>query len=38
VQRALDKVPYVAPLPDSVKESQKTFWLEFDPKARRLMG
>jgi TonB family protein len=38
VQRALDKVSYVAPFPDSVKDSQKTFWLEFDPKAKRMMG
>ena len=38
VQRALDKVNFVAPFPDSVKDAQKTFWLQFDPKARRMMG
>lgn len=38
VRRALDKVSYVAPLPEGTKETQKTFWLEFDPRAKRLMG
>lgn len=38
VQRALDKVSYVAPFPEGSKESQKTFWLEFDPKAKRMVG
>jgi TonB family protein len=38
VQRALDKVTYVAPFPDSVKDAQKTFWLEFDPRAKRMVG
>jgi colicin import membrane protein len=38
VQRALDKVTFVAPFPDTMKETQKTFWLEFDPKAKRMMG
>jgi len=38
VQRALDKVSFVAPFPPSMKEAQKTFWLEFDPKAKRMMG
>ena len=38
VQRALDKVTFVAPFPDTVKDAQKTFWLQFDPRARRMMG
>jgi TonB family protein len=38
VQRALDKVTFVAPFPDSEKSAQKTFWLEFDPRAKRMMG
>jgi len=38
VQRALDKVTFVAPFPDSVKDAQKTFWLEFDPRAKRMVG
>jgi TonB family protein len=38
VQRALDKVSFVAPFPESMKEAQKTFSLEFDPRAKRLMG
>lgn len=38
VQRALDKVTFVAPFPDSEKSAQKTFWLEFDPRAKRMLG
>lgn len=38
VQRALDKVSFVAPFPETTKDAQKTFKLEFDPKAKRLMG
>jgi TonB family protein len=38
VQRALDKVTFVAPFPASVKDAQKTFWLEFDPRAKRMLG
>jgi len=38
VQRALDKVTFVAPFPDSVKDAQKSFWLQFDPRAKRMMG
>jgi TonB family protein len=38
VRRALDKVSYVAPFPESMKDTQKTFWLEFDPRAKRMMG
>lgn len=38
VQRALDKVNFVAPFPDSEKSAQKTFWLEFDPRAKRMLG
>lgn len=38
VQNALDKVSFVAPFPDSVKEAQKTFYLEFDPKTKRMIG
>ena len=38
VQDALNKVTYVAPFPDSEKDAEKTFHLEFDPKAKRMMG
>lgn len=38
VQRALDKVSFVAPLPDSSKGAQDTFWLEFDPKLKTMMS
>lgn len=38
VREALNKVSYVAPFPDNVKDTQKTFWLEFDPRARAMMG
>jgi TonB family protein len=38
VQRALDNVSVVAPFPSSVKDTQKTFRLEFDPKAKQAMG
>jgi TonB family protein len=38
VQRALDKVSFVAPFPESTKDAQKTFGLEFDPKAKRMAG
>jgi TonB family protein len=38
VQEALDKVSFVAPFPESVKDAQKTFYLEFDPKTKRMIG
>jgi TonB family protein len=38
VQRALYQVQSVAPFPDGTKDTRKTFWLEFDPKAKRLLG
>lgn len=38
VQQALDKVSFVAPFPEAVKDLQKTFHLEFDPKTKRMMG
>jgi TonB family protein len=38
VQRALRKVTYISPLPESGKDAQRTFRLEFNPKAKRMMG
>ena len=38
VQDALDRVTKVGPFPESWKETQKTFWLEFDPKLKPMMG
>jgi TonB family protein len=36
VQRALNAVTFITPLPESVKGAQKTFQLEFDPRAKRI--
>lgn len=38
VQDALDRVTKVGPFPDSVKDAHKTFWLEFDPRLKPMMG
>jgi TolA protein len=38
VQRALDRVDTVPPFPDGAKERQRTFFLEFNPQARRMTG
>jgi TonB family protein len=36
VQRALNAVTFITPLPESVEDTQKTFQLEFDPRAKRI--
>jgi TonB family protein len=38
VQRALDKVKFVRPFPDSSKDEQRTFTIEFNLKEKRLLG
>ena len=38
VQRALDRVDYIAPFPDGATETQRTFIINFNPQAKRLNG
>ncbi len=38
VQRALDKVKSLPPFPETAREEQRTFTIEFNLKARRLSG
>jgi TonB family protein len=38
VQRTLDRVTFVAPFPDGAKEKEKTFIINFNLKAKRMLG
>lgn len=38
VQRAMDAVKKLPPFPDFIKESERTFTIEFNLKAKRLLG
>ena len=38
VQRALDRVTFVAPFPDGAKEKERTFIINFNPQAKRMLG
>ncbi|HEY0456563.1 MAG TPA: TonB family protein, partial [Verrucomicrobiae bacterium] len=38
VQRALDKVKFVHPFPEGTTDSERTFTIEFNLKAKRLIG
>lgn len=38
VQRALDKVRFIAPFPQGAKEDERTFKINFNLKAKRLVG
>jgi TonB family protein len=38
VQRALDKVKFVAPFPEGSRDEQRTFTINFNLKAKRLLG
>jgi TonB family protein len=38
VQRTLDRVTFVAPFPDGAKEKQRTFIINFNLKAKRMLG
>ena len=38
IQRTLDRVTFVAPFPDGAKESERTFIINFNLKAKRMLG
>ena len=38
VQRALDRVNFVAPFPDGAKEKERTCIINFNPQAKRMLG
>lgn len=38
VQRTLDRVTFIAPFPDGAKEKEKTFIINFNLKAKRMLG
>jgi len=38
VQRTLDRVTFIAPFPDGAKEKQRTYTINFNLKAKRLLG
>jgi TonB family protein len=38
VQRTLDRVTFIAPFPEGAKEKQRTYTINFNLKARRLLG
>jgi TonB family protein len=38
VQRTLDRVNFIAPFPDGSKEKEKTFIINFNLKAKRMLG
>jgi len=38
VQRTLDRVNFVAPFPDGAREKERTFIINFNLKAKRLLG
>ena len=38
VQRTLDRVNFIAPFPDGAKEKQRTFIINFNLKAKRMLG
>jgi TonB family protein len=38
VQRTLDRVTFIAPFPDGASEKQKTFIINFNLKAKRMLG
>ena len=38
VQRTLDRVKFVAPFPDGAKEKERTFKINFNLKAKRMLG
>jgi len=38
VQRTLDRVTFVAPFPDGVKENQRTYIINFNLKTKRAIG
>jgi TonB family protein len=38
VQRTLDRVTFVAPFPDGATEKERTFIINFNLKAKRMLG
>jgi hypothetical protein len=38
VQRTLDRETFVAPFPDDWKENERTFIINFNLKAKRMLG
>jgi periplasmic protein TonB len=38
VQETLDRVTFIAPFPDGAKEKQKTFFVTFNLKSKRMLG
>jgi TonB family protein len=38
VQRTLDRVKFIAPFPDGTKDQERTFTINFNLKAKRMMG
>jgi colicin import membrane protein len=38
IRRVLDRVRFVAPFPDGAKEAQRTFTINFNLKAKKLLG
>ena len=38
VQRTLDEVTFIAPFPEGAKEKQRTYTINFNLKAKRLLG
>ncbi len=38
VQRTLDRVTFIAPFPDGAKEKERTFIINFNLKAKRMLG
>jgi TonB family protein len=38
VQRTLDRVTFIAPFPDGSKEKEKTFIINYNLKAKRMLG
>jgi len=38
VRRTLDRVTFVAPFPEGAKEKERTFIINFNLKAKRLLG
>ena len=38
VRRTLDRVTFIAPFPEGAKENQRTYIINFNLKAKRLLG
>ena len=38
IQRTLDRVTFIAPFPDGAKEKERTYIINFNLKAKRMLG